>query len=92
VYLATYVVAQRPSLGQVQILQEHAGAVRYRIKPGRDFDSGSDFEYLYQATRRFLGEQAEMDCEIVDQLPSEPSGKFLFSRSSVAASFLTAKA
>lgn len=34
VYLATYVVARRTSLGQVQILQEEPGRVRYRIKPG----------------------------------------------------------
>ena len=46
VFLATYVVAQRPSLGQVQIRQHRAGAVTYRIKPGRDFNPDGDLEYL----------------------------------------------
>jgi phenylacetate-CoA ligase len=88
VYLATYVVAQRPSLGQVQICQDRAGSVLYRIKPGRDFSPESDLEYLRVATRRFLGELADVDSEVVNDLTPEPSGKFLFSRSSVTPSFL----
>jgi phenylacetate-CoA ligase len=88
VYLATYVVAQRPSLGQVQILQHRPGAVTYRIKPGRDFHPLHDLEYLQATTRQYLGEQAEIDSEFVESLPAEPSGKFLFSRSTVAPGFL----
>jgi phenylacetate-coenzyme A ligase PaaK-like adenylate-forming protein len=88
VFLATYVVAQRPSLGQVQIRQERAGAVVYRIRPGRDFDPNADAEYLRNATRLHLGEGAACDWEAVDELPSELSGKFLFSRSSVTPRFL----
>jgi phenylacetate-CoA ligase len=88
VYLATFVVAQRPSLGQVQIHQQRAGAVTYRIKPGRNFDQLSDLEYLRTTTRRYLGEQALIDGEVVEELPVEPSGKFLFSRSTVAPGFL----
>ncbi len=92
VYLATYVVAQRPSLGQVQIRQDRAGAVVYRIKPGRGFRPEEDLAYLQTATRRLLGEETEVAGEIVDDLPTEPSGKFLFSRSSVAPSFLATAA
>jgi phenylacetate-CoA ligase len=88
VYLATYVVAQRPSLGQVQIRQDRPGSVVYRIKPGRSFRPDEDLVYLRWATRRFLGEDAEVDAQVVDELPAEPSGKFLFSRSSVAPGFL----
>jgi phenylacetate-CoA ligase len=88
VFLATYVVAQRPSLGQVQILQRKAGAVTYRIKPGRDFQREADLEYLRMTTRRYLGLEAAIDSEIVAELPAEPSGKFLFSRSTVAPTFL----
>jgi phenylacetate-CoA ligase len=88
VYLATYVVAQRPSLGQVQIDQRRAGAVTYRIKPGRDFHHRRDLEYLRATTRHFLGEGAVIDSEVVEDLPAEPSGKFLFSRSTVAPGFL----
>ncbi len=88
VFLATYVVAHRPSLGQVQICQDKAGAVTYRIRPGREFDPNADGEYLRQATRRHLGDGAACDWEAVEELPAEPSGKFLFSRSSVAPRFL----
>ncbi len=88
VYLATYVVAERPSLGQVQIHQRRAGAVMYRIKPGRDFHHQNDLEYLQTTTRLFLGEEAAIESEIVEELPAEPSGKFLFSRSTVAPGFL----
>ncbi len=91
VYLATYVVAQRPSLGQVQILQRQAGAVTYRIKPGHDFQYESDLQYLQSATRRYLGAEARIDCEVVEVLPAESSGKFLFSRSTVAPGFLVSK-
>ncbi|HEY7155077.1 MAG TPA: hypothetical protein VH575_14030 [Gemmataceae bacterium] len=88
VYLATYVVAQRPSLGQVQILQHKAGAVTYRIRPGRDFHPERDLDYLRTTTRQHLGEEAAIDSEVVQELPAEPSGKFLFSRSTVAPGFL----
>ena len=80
-FLATYVVANRPSLGQVQIRQDRAGAVLYRVRPGSDFDAVADLAYLRAATRRHLGDRAEADAELVDDLPAEPSGKFLFSRS-----------
>jgi phenylacetate-CoA ligase len=88
VYLATYVIAHRPSLGQVQILQYKPGAVTYRIKPGRDFHHERDLEYLRSTTRRYLGAEMRIDSEVVDEMPAEPSGKFLFSRSTVAPSFL----
>lgn len=90
VYLATYVVAQRPSLGQVQILQRKAGSVTYRIKPGRHFNRIGDLDYLRNMTCRYLGAEMQIQSEMVDDLPAEPSGKFLFSRSSVAPEFLAA--
>jgi len=46
VFLATYVVAHRPSLGQVQIHQDQAGEVLYRISPQHDFAAADDLTYL----------------------------------------------
>ncbi len=92
VFLATYVIAQRPSLGQVQIRQDRPGAVLYRIRPGSGFHYRDDLEYIRRATGRYLGEGTVVDAEVVRELPAEPSGKFLFSRSSVAPEFLTAPA
>jgi phenylacetate-CoA ligase len=92
VHLATYVVAQRPSLGQVQIRQDRAGAVVYRIRPGHGFAASEDLDYLRTATQRYLGEDTEVDSQLVEELPGEASGKFLFSRSSVAPGFLASGA
>jgi hypothetical protein len=83
-------VAQRPSLGQVQIRQDRPGAVLYRIRPGSGFHYQDDLEYIRRATCRYLGEGTVVDGEVVGELPSEPSGKFLFSRSTVAPPFLAA--
>jgi phenylacetate-CoA ligase len=88
VFLATYLVAHRPSLGQVQIVQERAGHVRYRICPSPAFRSDADLDYLHEATRRHLGADAVIDWELVEELRPGPSGKFLFSRSSVAVDYL----
>lgn len=90
VFLATYVVAHRPSLGQVQILQDKAGTVTYRVRPGKEFDTFADVEYLKKTTRTYLGDDTTVDAQLVDALPPEPSGKFLFSRSTVAPSFIRA--
>ena len=92
VFLATYVVAHRPGLGQVQIRQDRPAAVTYRVKPGRDFCRAEDADYLRCASRQHLGERTEVEVEIVDDLPAEPSGKFLFSRSTVTPEFLTKSA
>jgi phenylacetate-CoA ligase len=92
VYLATYVVAHRPSLGQVQIHQRRAGELLYKLRPGPGFDAAADGEYLRRATREHLGQAAEARLETVAELPSAASGKFLFSCSSVAPDFLAGRA
>jgi phenylacetate-CoA ligase len=89
VFLATYVVAHRPSLGQVQICQDRPGAILYRIKAGRDFDPARDLAYLEQATCRYLGDDTRVETQRVEAIPPEPSGKFLFSRSTVALDLVT---
>lgn len=88
VFLATYTVAQRPSLGQVQIHQERAGEIVYRIRPGNAFNAAADSAYLERTSREYLGAGTQVRWELVDQLPAEASGKFLFSRSSVTPNFL----
>ncbi len=62
------------------------------MKPGRDYRPAPDSNYLRCATRQYLGDQAEVAVEVVDDLPTESSGKFLFSRSSVTPPFLNGKA
>jgi phenylacetate-CoA ligase len=89
VYLATYVVAHRPSLGQVQLVQDRAGHVVYRLRPGPGFNPESDRLYLEDATRKHMGDRSTSEVEIVAEFPVPPSGKFLFSRSTVAPSWLS---
>jgi phenylacetate-coenzyme A ligase PaaK-like adenylate-forming protein len=88
VFLATYVVAHRPSLGQVQIHQDKAGELLYRIRPGHDFCPAEDIPYLERTSRQYLGAETVIGWELVEELPSEASGKFLFSRSTVTPAFL----
>jgi len=92
VFLATYLVAQRPSLGQVQIEQVQAGQVLYRLRPGVGFQPGADIDYLHQLTQRYLGAETVIDWEEVAELKAEPSGKFLFSRSAAAVDYLASPA
>ena len=89
-FLATYVVAHRPSLGQVQIHQDRAGEVLYRIRPGHYFAAMDDLAYLENTSRQYLGDGVTVRWELVEELPCEPSGKFLFSRSTVTPAFLQA--
>ena len=89
VFLATYVVAQRPSLGQVQIHQDRLDRVVYKLRPGPAFDPLNDGLYLEKATREYLGEGISAEVEIVDDLPRLPSGKFLFSRSTVSPTWMS---
>jgi phenylacetate-CoA ligase len=91
VFLATYVVAHRPSLGQVQIHQRRAGHVTWKLRPGPGFDRHADGDYLRQATRDHLGPDAVAEMELVHEFPQSPSGKFLFSCSSVTPEYLVAR-
>jgi phenylacetate-CoA ligase len=92
VFLATYVVANKPSLGQVQIYQQRSGSVCYRIRPSGSFDPDADVSYLVQRTRKFLGNDCEVTWETVEDFPVTPSGKFRFSLSEVTPSFLAGSA
>jgi phenylacetate-CoA ligase len=88
VFLATYVIAQRPSLGQIQVHQNERGKILFRIRRGPEFREVDDLGYLEASTRRYLGAGMTIEHEFVNELEPEPSGKFLFSRSSLAPEYL----
>lgn len=88
VFLATYVVAQRPTLGQVQIIQSRKGHVVYRLCPSDHYDPGADNRYLRESTKDYLGPGSTADIELADRLSPEVSGKILFSKSSVQSDFV----
>jgi phenylacetate-CoA ligase len=83
VFLATYVVACRPSLGTVQLWQNTPGTVVYRIRRGSNFREIDDLEYLRAATKQYLGSGAIAEFEYVEEFALSPSGKLLFCRSEI---------
>jgi phenylacetate-CoA ligase len=89
VFLATYVVANRPSLGTVQLRQDRPGILLYRIKRGLDFQESEDLDYLTCTTKRYLGRNSHAEFEFVEQLPKTASGKLQFCRSDVLPGFCT---
>jgi phenylacetate-CoA ligase len=86
-FLAHALVAARPSLGQVQIRQDQAGVVHFRVRPGPRFRIPEDLEYLREVSHRYLGERTDVGWELVERLDAEPSGKFLFCKSAVTPAF-----
>jgi phenylacetate-CoA ligase len=90
VFLATYVVARRPTLGQVQLRQERAGEILYKIlRRNGDTFAQQDSDYLIDETRRYVGSDTKVAFEFVEEMPPESSGKQLFCRSSAACAFLS---
>ncbi len=87
-FLTLAAVGKRPSLGQLQIQQDRIGQVHFRILRGSRFQDPADLEFLKVTARNYLGETTEVGWEFVEELRSEPSGKYLFCRSSVAPAFL----
>ncbi|QDU55679.1 phenylacetate--CoA ligase family protein [Aeoliella mucimassa] len=85
VFLATYVVAQRPSLGRVQIVQSRAGHVELLVCPSDAFDATSDISYLQQSMARHVG-PIDIEVTLVDEIEPEPSGKLLFCKSTISRS------
>lgn len=87
--LTVVMVAKRPGLGQVQIWQDRRGKVLFKIvKRDRNSPTAEDLNFLDAQTRLYLGENVGIEHEFVDSLPTEPSGKFLFCRSSAACDFV----
>lgn len=89
VFLTVGVVARRPTLGQVQLWQDTPGRVLYKIAPteGRSV-ANTDLQFLETETKRYVGDDTKVEYEFVEQLAPEPSGKFLFCRSTAACDFL----
>jgi hypothetical protein len=62
--------------------------MHFRIRPGHKFRQQEDISFLEQIARKYLGNDTTVTWELVEELKSEPSGKFLFCKSSVSPRFL----
>jgi phenylacetate-CoA ligase len=79
VFLATYLIASRPSLGKVQLVQRELRRLTFKILKGENFSESTDIPYLTDCARKYLGSDIAIDFEFVDNIPPSASGKTQFS-------------
>jgi phenylacetate-CoA ligase len=75
-----------PGIVQIQVVQEAVDRFLFRIAAGADFGSAS-MERLRDLVERRFGPEARFQCDFVDSIPQEPSGKYRFCISHVANPF-----
>ncbi len=76
-----------PGIAQLQILQEAVDRFVFRIVKGPDFDATSLARIEALVAERF-GAETRYQCEFVDRIPQEPSGKYRFCMSKVENPYL----
>ena len=76
-----------PGLAQLQIIQEEVDRFLFRIVKGADFGSRSLDSHPLAGGRTCLVPGVRYECEFVDRIPQEPSGKYRFCISRVKPHF-----
>ncbi len=74
-------------LAQLQIVQEALDQFRFRIVRGDDFGAGS-LEQIERLVAERFGESVRYQCEFVERIAPEPSGKYRFCISKVENPYL----
>jgi len=83
--LTALVVAYRPTLKQIQIVQERQGEILFRIASGRNNPvPDDDLDFIRAKSAIYLGKGTKVEFEFVDEIPKTASGKSLFSISKAA--------
>jgi phenylacetate-CoA ligase len=77
---------QVPGIAQLQIIQETIDRVCFRIVRGPDFGPQS-LRRIDALVRQRFGEDVSHQCDYVEAIPQEPSGKYRFCISNVANAF-----
>jgi phenylacetate-CoA ligase len=77
---------QVPGVAQFQIIQESIDRFRFRMVRGPDFGPAST-QRLRSLVHERLGPGVDYQCEFLDQIPQEPSGKYRFCISRVGTDF-----
>jgi len=78
-----------PGIEQIQIVQESPEQFLFRIVRATDYSQKSDEAISKLVCERF-GPEAHYQCEFVERIPQEPSGKYRFCISKVTNSFSAA--
>ncbi|MGO9112634.1 MAG: phenylacetate--CoA ligase family protein [Thermoguttaceae bacterium] len=76
-----------PGIAQLQIVQEEVDRFRFRIVQGPEFGLMS-LEIIRTLVAERFGAGVRYDCEYVERIPQEPSGKYRFCISKVGKSLL----
>jgi len=69
--------ASIPGVAQIQIIQEKIDFIRLKIVKDSDFNDKS-LDQMKKLVKEFFGKQMKFECEFVDKIPQEPSGKYRF--------------
>lgn len=76
--LTIYLIANTPGVKQAQIIQESLESLRLKIVKGEDFTEDS-VAFINKKAPEFFGHDMKVECEFVEAIPKEPSGKYRFS-------------
>jgi phenylacetate-CoA ligase len=80
--LTDHFACQIPGVVQLQIIQEKVDHFRFRLVRGPDFGPHSMERMRALVAQRF-GPGIGYECQFVDRIPQEPSGKYRFCISKV---------
>jgi phenylacetate-CoA ligase len=80
-----------PGIAQLQIIQETVRQFRFRLVRGPAFGP-TTLDRLEELVARRFGPEAEYECEYVERIPQEASGKYRFCISRVANPFMRQEA
>ena len=81
--LTVALVAQRPSLGQIQLEQNERESLICRLAPKDGKVTDEDRNFLKEQFQQYLGSATRIEFDIVSQIEHEPSGKYRFSKSTI---------
>lgn len=73
-----YLISNVPGIRQAQFVQDRKDLIKLKIVRGEKFDEQS-VSYLNKKIPEFFGNITKVEYEYVDDIPREPSGKYLFS-------------
>ena len=85
-YFGCYLVGKCPQLGKVQILQENAGEILFKVTQA---PSDSDIDFMRSASEKMLGDGVKIAIDVVESIPPSASGKQLVCRSTVTVDFMS---
>jgi len=82
IVIATYVITNLPGIRQIQFVQNEFGSLTINLVKSPDWTTTTMTE-LMARIRRYLGDDIRLKIEFKDHIPSQTSGKYQFSISTL---------